>query len=90
MGSFEEREEKYFEKYLPKIKMMKCIYAQIHEAQQIIKRTNTVFYVTVKQFKSNVRNIQSSPKETKKTYNFKDTKIRLITDLTIEMIEERK
>ena len=36
------------------------------------------------------RNIQSSPKETKKTYNFKDTKIRLITDLTIELIEERK
>ena len=67
MGSLEEREEKYFEKYLPKIKMMKCIYAQIHEAQQIIKRTNTVFYITVKQFKSNVRKRHSEqPKGNKK------------------------
>lgn len=36
------------------------------------------------------KNIQSSPKEIKKTCDFKDTNIRLITDLTIEMIEERK
>ena len=36
------------------------------------------------------RNIQSSPKEIKKAYDFKDTNTRLITDWTIEMIKERK